>query len=111
RVWTDAELREQEAEMLVQPGLHVEALVPANGDGTRLVHLRVRTPEGVVPSDVVALRPVQLPEIATALPATEAPGPADEALAIPVPATPWPIATTLLRPADRERALRANAQR
>lgn len=110
RLYTDAELREQEAEAIVQPGDHVEALVRTDGEGPRLVQLRVRTADGLVPSDILALRPLQAPQVETPAP-VETPGTADESLAIPVPAAPWPVAPTLLRPAACEQAVSANAQR
>jgi subtilisin family serine protease len=107
---TDAELREQQANAVVQPGDHVEAFVPGNGDGNSLIPLRVRTSEGFVPSDVVALRPLEAPE--ASVPATlETETTADESLAIPVPTTPWPATPPLLRTPEREHAMAANAQR
>jgi subtilisin family serine protease len=109
-VWTEAELREQEVNAIVQPGDHVEAFVPGNGHGSRLVPLRVRTPEGLVPSDVVALRPLEAPDLG-AMVRLETEGTADESLAIPVPTTPWPASPTLLRATEREHAVAANAQR
>jgi subtilisin family serine protease len=107
RVWSDAELREQQADVIVQPGDHVEALVAPNGARGYVAPMRVRTADGFVPSDVVALRPTSAPE---AEPPVEAPDDVDESLSIPVPANPWPTAATLLRPAERDQALRWNAQ-